>query len=626
MNTVSKLMRLVTTLIPLLLISVICSNILYISVISVLFFPITPPLSFCIYLIIMAGTSFWIYRQKSQFIITKVSVLAIVLGALTTGVLMLRFSFLYPGFDDRNFHLIISSFLWNLWNSNHFLPAHGLTFMPGNIQLIYAPLAETLGLRLTLLVLYMLFNVWYVSLYIRYAALIKGFKGHSILFLSFCVIFFLPATIQSYALFMPDFLSLIVALEAILQYVRKDGDKTFATLLAVITIFIKVSTGIFLIPLYGFFYTSHIRKINTGIVLAFLILSSLFYVRMYLEIGTPTFGLLNNVFQSPIYSTIDSGVGKDARWGPENVAQGIIWPFYGQFTTRFDEMSTVSPRLLSDKVTLFFSIVLAFPFVISLFLFFFTKRWVYLVVFISFLIWSFFIGYSRYVVPLFGISTVLCVIGLVMYLPMPRLLRRTPDSVFAVITCIVVIISLNSIHVDLGFRPHPKAIHDIFIKGDYYMLLRSNLPFLLKDTPSQIGKDLQADFSDKTVIVPNQKDQALSYLYAYFASTQDKNIVFPIYNQRIPDLYRVIINSNKVSTHLKDNLRQLEKCDEILVVSEEKSQPHLKNYVLPAELPVLTFCDCKPVKPAGNTSLITGSAFFSAHFMLYTCMDKSNSK
>lgn len=286
---------------PTVLLTVLFTNVFYLSAISLIpTFPVSFAMSVVLYGALFSLLLFFSVKRFPPQPVTEIHYLGFILLIIGMIAVLVRFVFIYPAFDDRNLHLNLSPFLWNFWNNQHFLPSHHLTFTPSYVQMVYAPLATLVGLRATLLVVYTLYTIWFVSLYLRFAATVKGEKAKTLLFLVFVSILFLPASIQSFVLYMPDFAGLLLVLESVLLFRSKDGNKTYALLIAMLAFLVKVSTVLFVTPVLAYFAIRNWKAIRKWVIIVFIGVASVFYLRMYLEIGTPVFGLFNWVFHSSI--------------------------------------------------------------------------------------------------------------------------------------------------------------------------------------------------------------------------------------------------------------------------------------------------------------------------------------
>ncbi len=96
----------------------------------------------------------------------------------------------------------------------------------------------------------------------------------------------------------------------------------------------KINNAMFIVILAALYIAFNYKSLRVKSVLigvaAFILPIAVYALNVYLQTGNPVFPFYNNVFKSEFF---ELGSGLDARWGPESVLQGLIWPIYGMFDT-----------------------------------------------------------------------------------------------------------------------------------------------------------------------------------------------------------------------------------------------------------------------------------------------------
>lgn len=289
-------------------------------------------------------------------------------------------------------------------------------------------------------------------------------------------------------------------------------------------------------------------------------------------------------------------------------------------STRFDELSNLDPYPLPSLLRLVYTALLAIPFVLGIVLALVKRRLIYVLLPVSYLFWALVAGYSRYVVPVYATSALILYYGVLESRRVRAGIKSVPVVVYVIVAIVSVVGSFSTLRFDLGFRPLPKTMSEV-TDGSYGKLYQESLALVGKDTPQQIASDLAKDFEGKDVIVPHQTTQALAFFYAFFASYKGKTIVYPLANAKGP-LHQRVLDDPRISDHLKTNMRKLEQCNKVVVVSEEINRADPLSMTLPENFTVSQFCTCQPKKMASTTPYLTGSQFFGGHFLIYTCHEK----
>jgi hypothetical protein len=468
---------------------------------------------------------------------------------------LIRFPLYFPLYDDLSFHIPVGTYAGNYWFDKNYMPMGILNYLYPLAQLVYQPFIDFFGLRLTLLITSFSMTVWFYSLTLRFTDL-NQFKKINKYFLlgAFIYMFFYPYLMTTQVSFSVDFIALLFALEAFYQFISlKIKNKTLSLFLFFISFFLKESTGIFLLPLTIFvFFSVWSKKINWKLIIILLGFVSIYFIRCFFETGNPLFFLYNGIFKSPIFPI---GNFRDPIFGALNIKQVLLWPFIGPFTERFGQ------GWVPQYLKIFYVLFLPFPLVLSLLIIFLKKKWMFFIIPVTYYLWAYMSGYSRYLIPF----TSIFLIWVIMEIKIPNFYVKNIfiKICFIIISVIFVFFCLTSIQTDYGWRRYPlfkifgrKArTFTSFVEG-----YKAGLKLIGKDKPKIMAEKYSDQFSGYEAVIPLRRGQATFYSYLGYLNGLD--VIEAVSN----DIYKNVSNSAKISQRLKNNLKNINNSEKILFV------------------------------------------------------------
>ncbi|MBI2465069.1 hypothetical protein HYV64_02900 [Candidatus Shapirobacteria bacterium] len=459
-------------------------------------------------------------------------------------VLLSRFPIYYPVYDDFAFHLEVGGYAKNLWQATNFLPLDYGSYVYPVAQLIYPFLLNILGFRLSLLVNGILLIGWYISINLRLKHVEKNKNKKIAWDLIFLYVFFVPHLMATHTTFMVDFLTLVLGVEMFYQLATNKGNRTLGVIVGLLSMIIKQSAGIVLMPLFLYLVWQKKKDIKWIWVFLFLIPIFIFFGASYINTGNPISFLYNGFFKSPLYSLTSF---KDARWGPQNWWEVLLWPIVGQFTLRYGE------GLVNDNAKYFFASFWAVPYLWSWWMLLVKRKWKYAIFVFSYLLWSVLMGYSRYLLTFVAVY----------WLYLINELKVKYDFKFKKYwwwLLIFVGLCFNSVSTDFGWRPDLQ-----------WLKSSADRPYFIKhyvDGWRLIGKDRLEDIENsyksildkkRTVIIAYRGQE--SFL-AYLASVNGASVVQAVDTAK----YNELTNSNQISDDFKSLLKKVDEESEILVI------------------------------------------------------------
>lgn len=449
-------------------------------------------------------------------------------------IILMRFSLVYPMYDDMSYHLSASFVALKIFDKNHFLPISGLETYPLFFQYIYGLLFRFFGYRLGLLFLGVVYFFWITSLINRFILRYKDKKIYWLL-----GVFVLYGFMQNYVIstagtFMTDIPLILLCLECFWQlyFVRSKKNFNFAVFLYFLTLLSKPSTGFFTLPIFLTVILFNIRKINKTVIFLSVFYFLLFLLGHYYATGTPfPGGYFSNYFNSPYFNKSGFSVPKDNRFGPVNFEDKLFWPVKGYFASlRFAEVDPVK----SAKYFYYFYFV--FGFLGSLFLIVYKKfrvsPVVYAVLF-SYYFWSFLNGYARYASAFVLLSATLVCWNLVDVFGKLSFIKKFSESKnFYVLILSLSFISLVSYRTDYAWRNYP-SLKDMDSTRMYFNDLSFGFRHLFKDKPNNISKILYNQVSNFNFkyIVPYYRGNSTFYAAMLSVAGENKHIAY-IYSDK----------------------------------------------------------------------------------------------
>ena len=582
------------------LISLLTANLFYLVAISV--FPIIGiDFSLPTYILILFFCLFFLKKYTFKYFYTKYSFFSLFLFILLLFMIFIKFPLYYPNHDGMAYHLMAGEYAFNIWGNNNFMPMHLFTYSFPLVQMINSFLINIFGIRFSSLLIFILLSLWFVSLHARLQDLVRVKINKLVLSAFFILIPFIPYIVATHGSFMADYFSIILVLEALYLFISKQKDKTFAAIVSLLAIFVKLSTSVFIIPVFVYFFIKNQKHIKKKIVAFFFIAFLIFSIRLYIETGNPFPGLFNSYFKSPLYALSNF---KDMRWGPSGFFEVLIWPIYGQFTSRFGEIE------ISKVPLIFFSILSAIGYLGSIIMLFLKRKMEYLIIIFCYLLWSIFTGYSRYFIPL----NILAILFLIIDLKLTKIkfVKKYLKSKYLnkykyIFLLLIVIFALTSFKTDFAWRPYP-SLRTFENNKIYFDEYRKGLSYIYKDNPLNIAESIERDFEGYDAIMPVYRG-AVTF-YSYLAQINGLSIIKGITKQE----YYEIIKSNKVGSKIKENLIQAFKVPRILIVVDKNQESEIDN------LYITKVYYCFKINNASNPKYIQHSGF--ENIVRYSCIRK----
>jgi hypothetical protein len=460
-------------------------------------------------------------------------------------IILLRLPMYTKVHDDLTYYLIAGEYTKNLWTNHHFLPTYAIYFYNA-LPLFYNFFIDLMGLRITLFISMFSLSLWMVSLNLRFKTLLKN-KLQKILLDFFFISFpFWPHLMAIHGTFMADFFALVFFLETFYQFVSNNKDKTLAFICLLVTGLVKQSSIFYAAPIFIYLLIKNFKKINLFIAIPLVLFFSSYFIRLYFEVGNPILGgLYNNIFQSPIVDDRAGGAGLEAIFGGRNLWEKLVWPVWGQFSGRFGE------GFVGKYAKFYFSIFMIFSFLGSLYFLIKSKqRWLFLSIILSYYLWSFDLGYSRWVIPTLSAGY----LASLLYIS-KKLNLSFFEKYKKIIYLFVIILSLSSIKTDFGWRPYhnPK-----FLLSYYYF---PSFKYIFADRYQDINRVYQNDFQDTETISVVRSEKA--FFYGFLGAINGKKVIHSAdehyYN-------RVLNGGDKISERVKNNLKTILRSKQVLVV------------------------------------------------------------
>lgn len=586
------------TLVPYFIVSLVITNIFFLSFIS-----LSPQLNInkehltLLNIFIYIATLIYFRKYLPNFVVsTKFKYLWLFIPYLL--VILIRFPLYYPTYDDLAFHIMAGDYSTTLWNNKDFMAFDFSTYYYPALHRIYTPFLYLIGIRATLLLTSLLFSIWLFSLSLRFQSLVRDYYRKLILAALFIVFFFIPHLMATHLSFMTDFVSFLICLEVLYQFLLKKENYTFAALLVIVSALVKQSTAIFFLPIFLYYLIKNNKAINWKQLIIINLIFSLFFVRLYIETGNPLFNLYNSIFKSSLYPLVDSI--KFPLWGPTNIRDYFIWPIIGQFTDRYGEGEIII------YAKLFFSFIPIVPYLASIYYGVFKRKPVFLVILFSYLIWSYMSGYSRYYIPLNAIALIILTMNITLQ---NKALKKYLKSRGSIILVVISILSFSSLITDFSWRPYPLSSKS-FINSYYFQAYREGLTFIFKDTIPNLAKIYAPDFSNHDIIVPIFR--GTSTFYAYLASLNGRPIISGVTLKQ----YQQIMEDEKISKNIKYNLFGINYHSRAMVIVDTNFKSFFNKDTYISKL-----LNCKKIYPASKAIYLQRDYYFN-NVEKYSCTKK----
>lgn len=493
-----------------------------------------------------------IFREKINLSIFNFSLLF--LGLI---IVIYRSIIYFHAIDDFVHHMITGYYAYDIWVTKNFFATPTVYWFP-LMQISFYPLLEFIGIRLTLFFLNLIQLIWFLNLNYRFNIKINKSKSFFYVNLFFIFLYFLPELIITHGTFMSDFYTVLFALETF-YFFYFSKDKIFAYILAFITILTKQSTGFFTLPILIYLSFKNLKNINKKqILFLFLIISSFYFFRSYIELRNPLGLLYNNIFKSPLGDYITPKQA-DSRFGPLNLIELFYWPFLRYFTSRNIEFLT-----LNKFTFLVYPLFTFIPYTYGIIKSFKTKKFIYFLFTISFFIWGWISGNGRYQIAMTSLMWIFI---------LKEEFKNNSFNNILLSNIILIFFSLlffSTIWNDYAWRPFilnkffPPKVNSYFLN-------------LTKESFKYIGKDRYIDFFNSLKKNPINYDAIILYnrgVQTYYAFLLNKYLDIPIYNfiekNKESEIFK---NRNKVSKNIINSLEILKNKKRILFLSNKDFYP-----------------------------------------------------
>ncbi|MBU3935343.1 hypothetical protein KJ909_01590 [Patescibacteria group bacterium] len=523
--------------------------------------------------------------------------LAVIVPALILTIS--RFPIYYPMYDDLAYHFMAGDYGLTMWNNGNFLPMGFGTYIYPLAQMIYRPFLEILGVRLTLLLNSSVLVFWFFSINLRFKFMFRENKWKKLLIdLIFIYIFFTPHLMATHVSFMVDFLTLILGLEMLLGFLNPKSNKTLATVFGFLAMIIKQSSGIVMMPLFIYLVLKNRKKMKWGWIMLFVTTIAVYFLTDYKVTGNPIAFLYNGFFKSSLYGVANF---KDARWGPQSLWEIVVWPVIGQFGLRFGE------GLVNNFAKGLFSLFMIIPYLGSIYGWFRTRKIKYLLVVVSYLIWSILMGYSRYQVAF----SALVLVWMVVDLDLEKMKKKLVDKFYLLLLMIFCLACVSSVSTDYAWRPHILLlVGKTRINSKYYIdKYTEGLNLVGKDRLIDLAEYHKDLYEGYDAVVPYFRGP--STFFGYIGYLNGVEVIGALDNESYE---RVLIDA-KVDDNLKSNLRQIEDDKRILLISEQGFGDITKNLFLSK------YFDCSEIETAIKSPYFQLVDYFS-NVVLFDCVKR----
>ncbi len=551
----------VLSIVPFALFVLSISNILYLSTISVLTSWTPNTLEIVILRVVcllIAGLG--VKKYYSNFRVENIGKgwLVIIPYLLIT---LIRFPLVYPTYDDLAAHMMWGDYANRLWQNANFMPMNFLQYFYLPLDMNYTPFLYTLGLRATIWLFYLLTSIWMVSLYLRLSAELRSKTQRLCLTALFLILPFIPHLLGVSGTLMGDYGSLAFCLEALYLFMAKKTNKTFAMIMTLSAILMKQSNSVFVAPILIYYAMLNRKNIEWGKVVAYGLVSSLFFVRLYLETGNALSGLFNGIFKSPLYAP---GNFAQTLFGPQTMWQTVVWPIIGQFGDRYAE------GIVSTFAKIFYAPIPIIGYGLSIWLMIRKRSLKYGLLVLTYLLWSHLVGYARYYIAL-NLMTLIVIIN------EPWNFKVTDKWVMKykyLLLGVVFLGSITSLKTDFSWRPHPTlktpGVNPYYL-GEY----KAGLALVGRDNWSNMVREYKKLFTPYDAVITLYRGPVTYVGYMGYLNG------LPVYDGVTSRQYEAIMNDSKISLAIKDNLQRSMSHQKVIVLADKPNDvsiPSLKIY------------------------------------------------
>lgn len=539
----------VLTILPFLLFALSISNILYLSVISVLTnwlpstFEITILHIVCLLLVIIATKKYYGNFKVAKIRNTWLMIIPYLL------VTLIRFPLIYPTYDDLAAHLMWGDYANRLWQNANFMPMNFLHYFYLPLDMNYTPFLYTVGLRITIWLFYLLTSIWMVSLYARLSQELKSKTQKGLLTILFVILPFIPHLLGVSGTLMGDYGSLVFCLEALYLFMAKGSDKTFATIMMLAAILMKQSNSVFVAPILIYYAVLNRKQIKWATIASYAIIASLFFVRLYLETGNALSGLFNGIFKSPLYAP---GNFAQTLFGPQNILQTLVWPVIGQFGERYAE------GIVSTAAKIFFSPIPIIGYGMSIWLFLRKKSAKYGLLVLTYLLWAYLVGYARYYIAL----NLMALIVIIFDTKPMMLIEKLNNKHVPFILILILFLSMSSLKTDFSWRPYP-SIKTRAANAYYLSEYKAGLSLVGRDNWANLARQYQDLFAPYDAVMTLYRGPVTYAGYMGYLNG------LPVYDGLNEAQQTNIANSHLLSKVIKVQATKWESHNKIIVVADK---------------------------------------------------------
>ena len=588
----------VLSLLPFALFILSVSNILYLSAISVLtsWNPNTSEL-IILHVICLMIVGLVTKRYYSNFRVVNIGKgwLVIIPYLLIT---LVRFPLVYPTYDDLAAHMMWGDYANRLWQNSNFMPMNFLQYFYLPLDMNYTPFLYTVGLRITIWLFYLLTSLWMVSLYLRLSAELKNKTQRLCLTILFLILPFIPHLLGVSGTLMGDYASLAFCLEALYLFLQKDKDKTFAMIMSLVAILMKQSNSVFVAPILLYYAWVNRKNIKWVYPIGFGVVASIFFIRLYFETGNPVSGLYNGIFLSPLYSFSNF---RQSLFGPENWWQLVLWPIIGQFTQRYAE------GIVSTFAKIFYAPIPMIGYCVSIWLMLRRRSLKYGLLVLTYLLWSYLVGYARYYVAL----NLMTLIVLIMDARSKWLMDNGRWSIWVqkyryVILGLVFAGSMSSLKTDFSWRPHP-TLKTPGVNAYYLSEYKAGLKLVGRDTWPNMAKEYSELFAPYDAVITIYRGPVTYVGYMGYLNG------LPVYDGLNESQQKNIAGSDKVSDEIKNQATKWETHDKIIVLADKPNDAQV------SKLAIYKTFDCKRVGAATKDAYLQREIYF-AETIIFSCV------
>ncbi len=583
----------VLSILPFLLFILSVSNILYLSVISVMttWAPSTVEIVMMrVICLIVVGLT--MKKYYSNFRVEKIGRgwLMIIPYLLIT---LIRFPLVYPTYDDLAAHMMWGDYANRLWQNSNFMPMNLLQYFYLPLDMNYTPFLYTVGLRITIWLFYLLTSIWMVSLYIRLSREVKTKTQKLLLSILFIILPFIPHLLGVSGTLMGDYASLAFCLEALYLFMAKKSNKTFAMIMTLTAVLMKQSNSVFVAPILIYFAVINRKSIEWGKVITYVLIAGLFFARLYLETGNALSGLFNGIFKSSLYGP---GNFAQTNFGPQNFWQTLIWPAIGQFSERYAE------GIVSTFAKLFYAPLPIMGYGMSIWLMIRNRSIKYGLLVLTYLLWSHLVGYARYYIAL-NIMTLILLINEEKWSMVNGQWSKCIEKYKYVILGLVFLGSLSSLKTDFSWRPHPSfatPAANAYYFGEY----NAGLSLVSKDTLPSMALRYRQLFEPYEAVVTFYRGPVTFISYMGYLNG------LPIYDGITLVQYDNIMTDPKIGLDIKKSLRTSMSHQKILILADKPNDKYVPTLKIYQEFL------CTLIGPATKDAYLQREIYFSETIIL----------